>query len=180
MKSLRNRKASGSDGIAGELIKYGGNEMIMMLKELFQLIWDSEYIPERWGEGMIVSLFKKGDQEDPGNYRGITLLNVVGKLFNKVLNYRLLQWLEEHNKLSESQAGFRLGRSCVDNIFILNEVIQGRLQEGKKFCFFLILRKRMILSGEMGYGTECGKWVFKVSYGELSGTSIMLIVVVYF
>ena len=56
---------------------------------------------------MIISLFKKGDREDPGNYRGITLLNVVGKLFNKVLNYRLLQWLEEHNKLSESQAGFR-------------------------------------------------------------------------
>ena len=102
MKSLRNRKASGSDGIAGELIKYGGNGMIMMLKELFQLIWDSEYIPERWGEGMIISLFKKGDREDPGNFRGITLLNVVGKLFNKVLNYRLLQWLEEHNKLSES------------------------------------------------------------------------------
>ena len=130
---------------------------------------------------MIISLFKKGDQEDPGNYRGITLLNVVGKLFNKVLNYRLLQWLEEHNKLSESQAGFRFGRSCVDNIFILNEVIQGRLQEGKKtFCFSLILRKRMIPSGETSYGTKCGKWVFKVSYGELSGTSIMLIVVVYF
>ena len=142
MKSLRNRKASGSDGIAGELIKYGGNGMIMMLKELFQLIWDSEYIPERWGEGMIISLFKKGDREDPGNYRGITLLNVVGKLFNKVLNYRLLQWLEEHNKLSESQAGFRFDRSCVDNIFILNEVIQGRLQEGKKtFCFFLDIKK---------------------------------------
>ena len=49
MKLLRNRKASGSDGIAGELIKYGGNGMIMMLKELFKLIWDSEYIPERWG-----------------------------------------------------------------------------------------------------------------------------------
>ena len=124
-------KASGSNGIAGELIKYSGNGMIMMLKELFQLIWDSEYIPEQWGEGMIVSLFKKGDREDPGNYRGITLLNVVGKLFNKVLNYRLLQWLEEHNKLSESQAGFRFGCSCVDNIFILNEVIQGRLQESK-------------------------------------------------
>ena len=91
---------------------------------------------------MIVSLFKKGDREDPGNYRGITLLNVVGKLFNKVLNYRLLKWLEEHNKLSESQDSFRFGRSCVDNIFILNEVIQGRLQEGKKtFCFFLDIKK---------------------------------------
>ena len=64
---------------------------------------------------MIVSLFKKGDREDPDNYRGITLLNVI--LFNKVFNYRLLQWLEKHNKLSESLAGFRFDCSCVDNIF---------------------------------------------------------------
>ena len=49
-----------------------------------------------------------------------------------------MYWLEEHNKLSESQAGFRFGRSCVDNLFVLNEVVQGRLQEGKKtFSFFL-------------------------------------------
>ena len=93
---------------------------------------------------MIVSLFKKGDQEGPKNYRGITLLSVVGKLFNKVLNYRLLYWLEEHNYLflSKSQAGFRFGCSCVDNLFFLNEVIQGRLQEGKKiFLFFLDIKK---------------------------------------
>ena len=56
--------------------------MSMMLRELFSLIWESECIPERWGEGMIVSLLKKCDQEDPNNYRGITLLNVVSKLFN--------------------------------------------------------------------------------------------------
>ena len=142
MKSIKNKKACGTDGIAGELIKYDGSGMSMMLRELFQFIWKSECIPERWGEGMIVSFFKKGDQEDPNNYKGITLLNVVGKLFNKVLNYRLLYWLEEHNKLSESQAGFRFGRSCVDNLFVLNEVIQGRLQEGKKtFSFFLGIKK---------------------------------------
>ena len=42
------------------LIKYGGSGMSMMLRELFQLVWDSECIPERWGEEfMIVSLYKK-------------------------------------------------------------------------------------------------------------------------
>ena len=62
--------------------------MIMILRELFQLVWDSECIPECWREGMIVSLFKKGEQEDPNNCIGIKLLNVVdGKLLYKVLNY---------------------------------------------------------------------------------------------
>ena len=46
----------------------------MMLRELIQLVWDSECIPGCWGEGMIVSLFKKGNQEEAGNYRGTTLL----------------------------------------------------------------------------------------------------------
>ena len=39
---------------------------------------------------------------------------MFGKLFNKVLNYPLLNCLEGHNKLSESEAGFRFGHSCVD------------------------------------------------------------------
>ena len=47
----------------------------------------------------------------------------------------------------------------------------------KHFVFSLILRKRILPSGEMGYGTECGKWVFEVSYGKLTG---MLIAVVHF
>ena len=70
-----------------------------------------------------------------------SLNGIFGKLFNKVLNYRLLCWLEEHNKLSESQAGFRFGRSCVENLFFLNEVIQGRLQEGKKKFHFSLIKK---------------------------------------
>ena len=57
MKSIKNKKACGTDGIGGELIKYGGSGMSMMRRELFQLVWESECIPEQWGEGMIVSLF---------------------------------------------------------------------------------------------------------------------------
>ena len=45
-------------------------------------------------QGLIVNLFKKDDKEDPGNYRGITLLSVVGKVFCKVVNDRLVQHLE--------------------------------------------------------------------------------------
>ena len=74
------KKFAGSDGIVGELIKYGGKPMCEILLALFNLVWDNEYAPSYWREGVLVSLFKKGDKEDPGIYRGITLLNVVGKL----------------------------------------------------------------------------------------------------
>ena len=96
----------------------------------------------KWREGLIVSLFKKGDKEDPGNYRGITLLSVVGKVFCKIVNDRLVQYLDKSSKIHEGQAGFRAGRCCIDNIYTLNELIQGHLKEGKKtFSFFLDIQK---------------------------------------
>ena len=125
-----------------ELLKYGGVGMVKMLGKLYALIWKEECVPMKWREGLIVSLFKKGDKEDPGNYRGFTLLSVVGKVFCKILNDRLVQYLDKSSKIHEGQAGFRAGRYCIDNIFTLNELIQGRLKEGKKtFSFFLDIQK---------------------------------------
>ena len=78
VKKLKNNKTRGCDGIVGELlIKYGGSGMVCVLEQLFSVVWREELVPRQWREGLIVNLFKKGDKEDPGNYRGITLLSVV-------------------------------------------------------------------------------------------------------
>ena len=81
LRKLKNNKTGGSDGLVGELLKYGGSGMVDLLQQLFSVIWREEIVPPQWREGHIVNLFKKGDKEDPGNYRGITLLSVVGKFF---------------------------------------------------------------------------------------------------
>ena len=133
-----NNKTGGSDGVVGELLKYGGAGMVDMLCQLFRVVWCEESVPRQWREGLIVNLFKKGDKEDPGNYRGITLLSVVGKVFCKVLNNRLVNCLDRSCTLHEGQSGFRVGRSCMDNVYTLHEIVQGRLKEGKEtYAFFL-------------------------------------------
>ena len=81
VKKLKNNKTGGRDGIVGELLKYGGSGMVCLLEQLFSVVWCEELVPRQWREGLIVNLFKKGDKEDPGNYRGMTLLSVVGKVF---------------------------------------------------------------------------------------------------
>ena len=142
MHRLKNNKTGGSDGIVGELLKYGGSGMIELLHKLFSVIWREEIVPPQWREGLIVNLFTKGDKEDPGNYRGITLLSVVGKVFCKILNDRLVEHLDKGRVLHEGQAGFRLNKSCVDNVYTLNELVQGRLKEGKRtYAFFLDIQK---------------------------------------
>ncbi|CAB1118438.1 unnamed protein product [Ectocarpus sp. CCAP 1310/34] len=62
-------------------MKFGGKGMIQLMVLLYNWVWKNEYTPSRWREGVVVNLFKKGDKTYPGNYRGITLLNTVGKLF---------------------------------------------------------------------------------------------------
>ena len=65
-------------------------------------------------------LHKKGGINDTDNYRGITFLSVLGKLFTRIINNRLSDWAEKYSVLIEAQAGFRPGMSTTDNIFGLN------------------------------------------------------------
>ena len=82
-----------------QLENCGGTEMAYLLERLFSVIWAEEFVPKKWREGLIVNLFKKGDREDPGNYRGKTLLSVVGKVFCKILNNRLAHVLDREGVL---------------------------------------------------------------------------------
>ena len=66
---------------------------------------------------------QKGDTKDPKNYRGITLLPIIGKIFTQVLSNRISLWAENHNILCEAQFGFRKGRRTTDPIFILSQAV---------------------------------------------------------
>ena len=96
-------------------------------------------IPQ-WREGLIVNLFKKGDSEVPRELHGYHIVKLCRKGF--LLNNRVVERLDKDRLLHEGQAGFRLKTSCVDNVYTLNELVQGRLREGKTtYAFFLDVRK---------------------------------------
>ena len=98
--------------------------------------------PENWSEAIIQPLFKKGDPENPDNYRGISLLSICSKLYSYILNKRLTCWIDENNLLSETQAGFRKTYSTTDNLFTLLAVIQKQLLCHKKlYVAFIDFRK---------------------------------------
>ena len=96
----------------------------------FNKILNLGYFPESWGKGYIVALHKKGKLDDVNNFRVITLLITLGKIFTKILNNRLTEWAEE--------AGFRECMGTVDNIFVLHGLISHILNKGEKlFCAFV-------------------------------------------
>ena len=60
LRNLKNSKTGGSDGIVGELLKYGGFGMVDLLEQLFSVIWQEEIVPRQWREGLIVIYLRKG------------------------------------------------------------------------------------------------------------------------
>ena len=108
-KQLNNGKAAGSDCLLNEFFKYGvtSEAFINVLCSLFNKYFEMGYFPESWSEGLIVPIHKKGYINDVQNYRGITLLSTMGKLFTKLINCRLNKWAEDYHVYIEAQAGFR-------------------------------------------------------------------------
>jgi hypothetical protein len=122
----KNNKACGEDGVKAELFKVVPRETSKILGKLFEKIWQEERVPEDWLRGLIAKIPKKGDLKDCNNWRGVTLLNVASKIFAKCLFIRIQGPIEEI--LRKHQAGFRKGRACADQTFILRRVIEESLE----------------------------------------------------
>uniref|UniRef100_A0AAQ4RS36 Reverse transcriptase domain-containing protein n=1 Tax=Gasterosteus aculeatus aculeatus TaxID=481459 RepID=A0AAQ4RS36_GASAC len=90
---------------------------------LFNIAWKSGTVPKEWQTGVVVPLFKKGDQRACANYRGITLLSHPGKVYSKVLERRVRPIVEP--RIEEEQCGFRPGRGTTDQLFTLSRIIEG-------------------------------------------------------
>ncbi len=87
-------------------------------------------------------LHKKGNIDVVNNYRGITLLSTIGKLFTRILNNRLTEWAEKYYVYIEAQAGFRKNMSTADHIFVLHGLISHVINKGcKLFCAFIDFSK---------------------------------------
>ena len=78
VRRLRNGKAAGGSGILPELLKAGGDGLMMALLDLVQTVWNAERVPQEWGDCQLVPIPKKGNLSSCDNWRGIALLEVVG------------------------------------------------------------------------------------------------------
>ena len=135
-------KSVGPDKIPYEILKFPS--VINSLHSLFNFCLDTGLIPSIWRKAIITPIPKDStkDPRIPLNYRGISLLSTVSKLYSSVLNNRLLPYLENNGLLVDEQNGFRSDRSCQDHVFSACTVIRDRLSEKKStFGTFIDLQK---------------------------------------
>ncbi|GFR71463.1 endonuclease-reverse transcriptase [Elysia marginata] len=124
-KSKSNR-APGEDRITADMLKADTSMSAKCLVGLFNKVWTEEKVPDAWKKAILIKLPKKGVLSQCNNWRGINLLSVPGKIFCRVIFYRIKSSVDK--ALREEQAGLREGRSSIDQIFILRTIIEQSIE----------------------------------------------------
>ena len=133
-------KAGGRTGVMPELLKYGGAELQDRLLQLMQDMWGQGSVVGDWRDAVVVPIPKKGDLRLCDNWRGISLLDVAGKVLAQIIQERL-QIISER-VLPESQCGFRKGRGCIDMVFVGRQMVEKcREHNDSLFVLFVDLQK---------------------------------------
>jgi len=104
------------------MIKTGGRTIRCAIHKLLISVWNKEELPEEWKESIIVPTYKKGDKTDCNNYRGISLLPTMYKIFSNILLSRSIPYGEE--VIGERQFGFRRYSSTTDHIFCSRQILE--------------------------------------------------------
>jgi hypothetical protein len=142
IKSLKNGKSTSMDLISNEMLKNGGNMLLKPLQKLFNFILNSGQFPATWNESILVLMHKTGNKLDPCNYRGISITSNLGKLFNRIIHSRLLDFIEEASLISENQIGFKKKSRTSDHLFTIKSISEHyKNKKQKVYASFIDLRK---------------------------------------
>ena len=107
IKSLNTNASCGLEGISCKILKLCGKGLIPSLVTLINKSFSSGCFPTEWKEAKVLPLHKKGDIEDMNNFRPISVLSIVSKIMEKIINIEMDAFLNDSELLCENQFGFR-------------------------------------------------------------------------
>ncbi|KAK2722495.1 hypothetical protein QYM36_002890 [Artemia franciscana] len=118
-----NDSAMGEDLVHNKMLRALPPTFLVPLLYLFNRCWESGTVPSAWKSSILVPIYKgKGDRSDPASYRPIALTSCIAKLYEKMIKLRFEPLID--NSLIAEQAGFRKGRSTLDNLIQLDHDIK--------------------------------------------------------
>ena len=117
-KQLNANKSPGIDGLSPGLFKRLPLQWILTLTVTLINVFVNGY-PAKWAYSRLNMLFKKGDNMNCDNYRGISVINCIAKIYDYVLYNILSKWFTPHKE----QAGAQPKRGCIEHILTLRLII---------------------------------------------------------
>jgi retron-type reverse transcriptase len=123
IRDLPNTNSHGDDDISAKMLRLSASAITRCLASLFNSSIQHGIFPDAWKTATVVPVFKKGDIFDMGNYRPISLINLIGKIFEKIICLQITDYLDQHALLSNVQHGFRKGLSCETALLRLSNLL---------------------------------------------------------
>lgn len=142
VSELRTNCAPGFDGITSELMKKLRQVITEPLSHLCNVSFETGTFPSVLKEAIVTPIYKAGDRKLPTNYRPISVLTTISKIIEKLVNKRLICYLESNSILSKNQFGFRRNKSTEDAVLSLTSLVSGYVDAGERCVgVFLDLQK---------------------------------------
>ena len=138
LKLLDVSKACGPDLLSPRLLKEGATVLSQHMSDIFNCSLSKSYFPDKWKAANVIPVYKKGEKTDPSNYRPISLLSCVSKVFEKCVFKHFYNYLNTNSLITSVQSGFTPGDSAVYQLIDLYDQFARALDDGKEviaiFC----------------------------------------------
>ncbi|GBM24297.1 putative RNA-directed DNA polymerase from transposon X-element, partial [Araneus ventricosus] len=139
--SVLKHTSPGPDEVTYCMLQHLSEHSLLNILYMFNRIWKEHVFPDCWKHAFIIPVPKPGkDPQDPLNYRPIALTNCMCKLFERIVNVRLVHILEKNEYISPFQSGIRKSRSTIDNLISLVNIIAFLKQNHLLSIFFDIYK----------------------------------------
>lgn len=142
LNKLKKSKATGLDMISARLIRECADLICIPICDIFNQSINLGIFPDDWKLARVTPLFKEGNRDDVNNYRPISIISVVAKVFERLIYDQLYAYLDEHQILSKYQSGFRAIHSAVTALLEATDTWAYNIECGKvNAVVFLDLKK---------------------------------------
>ena len=169
LENLNRYKGSGPDKMHPHVLRETAASISLPLSMLFRESLSTGETPDDWRRANVTPIFKKGDRNDPANYRPVSLTSQVCKVLESIVKEQMFDHLKNNNLLSEEQHGFREGRSCLSNLLTTLEDWTTMLDEGDcvdvayldfRKAFDLVSHKHLLYKLQKnGINGQIGNWI---------------------
>ena len=122
LTQMKNGKAPGPDGVKIEVLKAGSEESVKILPKIYNKELLTQKIPTYWKNATIILLHKKGSKSEVKNYRPISLMSHIYKLYMKIIKNRIERTLNENQP--PEQAAYRTGYSTTDHLHTIRQIME--------------------------------------------------------
>ncbi|KAK4821914.1 hypothetical protein QYF61_004917 [Mycteria americana] len=128
---LDTHKFMGPDGIHPRVLRELAEALTKPLSIIYQQSWLTGEVPVGWKLANVMPTYKKGQKEDPRNYRPVSLTSVLGKVMEQIILSAITQHVQDNQVIRPSQRGFRKGRFCLTNLISFYDKVTRLVDEGK-------------------------------------------------